>query len=56
MARKAVQMQAQQGQMPQPPSATEQLYGSPGATETAPNTPGGTQSRSAEMTNLAPRV
>jgi hypothetical protein len=59
MARKAVAMQAQQGMMPQPPSATEQLYGSPeaaGATETTPNTPGGTQSRSAEITNLAPRV
>ena len=60
MARKAVQMMAQQGMMPQPPTATEQLYGSPQqpqSTQTAPNTPGGTQSRSAQLTpNVVPQV
>jgi len=56
MARKAVQMMAQQGTMPGPealPAPSEQLYGSPdatGATETAPNTPAGTQSQSQQLT------
>lgn len=55
MARKAVQMMAQQGvgpeQMVQPP--TEQLYASPDAQNDAvpaPNTPQGTQSQSAQLT------
>ncbi|MEW6126737.1 MAG: hypothetical protein AB1757_06840 [Acidobacteriota bacterium] len=59
-ARKAVQMMAQRGAMPQPPSATEQLYGSPDAEDapqSAPNTPGGTLSRSQQLSpEIAPQV
>jgi hypothetical protein len=55
MARKAVQMMAQQGMMPGPeaqPTATEQLYGEP-----APGTPEGTASQSQQMTpELAAQV
>jgi hypothetical protein len=55
MARKAVQMTAQQGAMPGPqtgPSPSEQLYGPPdaqSATVPAPNTPEGTQSQSQQF-------
>jgi hypothetical protein len=60
MARKAVQMMAQQGMMPGSVPATEQLYGQPQqpqATESAPNTFGGTQSQSAQLSpNVAPQV
>jgi len=54
MARKAVQMMAQQGVGPEQMSSSpsEQLYGSPEAqngTQPAPNTPQGTQSRSAQF-------
>ena len=51
MARKAVQMMAQQGAMPGPeaqPLPSEQLYGP--QSETAPNTPAGTQSQSQQLT------
>jgi CheY-like chemotaxis protein len=60
MARKAVQMMAQQGvgpdQMGTPPaSATEQLYGAPDGSQPAPNTLGGTQSQSQQLTpEMAP--
>ena len=56
MARKAVQMMAQQGMMPgqeAQPSPSEQLYGQPdaqNATVPAPNTPQGTQSQSQQFT------
>jgi hypothetical protein len=55
MARKAVQVMAQRGQMAQPaqPSPTEQLYGQQEAT---PNTAGGTVARSQEVTNTVPQV
>jgi hypothetical protein len=62
MARKAVQMMAQQGVSPdmmgQPqPSATDQLYGpeAQNASTPAPNTPGGTMSQSQQLTpDIAP--
>jgi hypothetical protein len=55
MARKAVHLMAQRGQMqPAPqPTATEQLYGQG---QPAANTPGGTVAQSQEVTNTAPRI
>jgi hypothetical protein len=58
MARKAVQMMAQQGIAPQQPTATEQMYGdAQNEAQPAANTPEGTMSQSQQLTpNLAPTL